>query len=778
MYINARNPEEVRIAIVNKEKMVTDVIYEHPGQDLKKGNIYKAVVTHREESLNAIFVRYNEQGLSRDGFLPKGEILPEYFNNPDGKSIEQLSVKDIPEGKEIIVQVDKEERGTKGAALTTYISLAGCYLVLMPKNPQAGGISRRIEGDDRNDLREILAQLRIPPDAGVIIRTAGVGKSYEELQWDLDVLLRVWQAIADLAEQKSAPFLIHQESDAIGRAVRDYLRQGITEILVDTDEAWQRAQHYVTQLKPDFVQNVKLYSDIIPLFNRYHIETQLEAAFQRQVKLHSGGNIVIDHTEALVSIDVNSAKATRAKDIEETAFQTNVESANEIARQLRLRDMNGIIVIDFIDMANPAHQREVENILREAVKPDRARIQIGRISKFGILEMSRQRLRPSLRESSSVLCPRCQGQGRIRAIESLALAILRLVREEAINKRIIQIEAQLPTAVATYLLNEKRNDLYEIESVYQTRVLLIPNEFIETPNYRIRGITKEQLQEHGLQASYRMVERVTEDYSNEPHSVAMSQSEPALKTVSLNLPMPPRAKPNLLKRLWENIFGEQVPPSTPVSQRPASAAEPLPGRESRPRGSSHSGDGHRGGRDGHRPGYRSQNRSQEGSYDRASGERRHTNPNRRSNNRRGSTGRRPTQQQQPHATTPLIPSTPPMPDTLVTLEPIPPVAAFEAAAFAAQPASISHAQFRDFPAEAARSDVNQSEESNRIEEGNRAVLMDNDGRPKHRRYPRGHHHRHHRQHGGRPQGSRAPAQNPSEGAPVSSASQPSNDDHD
>ena len=398
MFINARNSEEIRIAIVrNEDKCVMDVVYEHPGQELTKGNIYNGIVTHREKSLNAIFVKYTTQEGVRDGFLAKGEILLDYFHNPNHKSLDQLSVEDIPEGSQIIVQVDKEGRGTKGAALTTYISLAGRYLVLMPKNPRAGGISRRIEGEDRSELRENLSQLNIPEHAGVIIRTAGVGKNLEDLQWDLDVLIKVWDAIESLAKSKPAPFLIHLESDVIGRVVRDYLRQDISEIWVDTKEAWEKVSLHVTQLNPNFLENVKYYEDKIPLFSRYHIESQLEATFQRQLRLPSGGNIVIDHTEALVSIDVNSAKSTRARDIEETAFYTNLEAAKEVARQMRLRDINGIIVIDFIDMSDPNNQREVENTLREEVKFDRARIQIGRISKFGTLEMSRQRLRPSLK---------------------------------------------------------------------------------------------------------------------------------------------------------------------------------------------------------------------------------------------------------------------------------------------------------------------------------------------------------------------------------------------
>ncbi len=555
MFINARNPEELRIAI-RKDRLLNDVIIEHPGQERKQGNIYLAVVTHCEESLNAIFVRYVADGSARDGFLPKSEILPEYFNNSESRSFDDLSVKDIPEGRSFLIQVDKEERGTKGAALTTYISLAGSYLVLMPNNPKAGGISRRIEGEDRNELREVLAQLHIPDEGGVIIRTAGVGKNVDELQRDLDVLIRLWDAIKKSAQTRNGPCLIHQESDAIGRAIRDYLRQDITEIQVDTQEAWEKACYYVNQLKPDFVHHVKLYTDLIPLFNRYHIESQIEAAFQRQVKLPSGGNIVIDHTEALVSIDVNSAKATRGTDIEDTALQTNIEAAREIARQLRIRDLSGIIVIDFIDMSSIGNQREVENILREEVKNDRARIQIGRISRFGILEMSRQRLRPSLREASSVICPRCNGHGRIRAIESLALAVLRLLREEAMNKKTEQIEAQLPIPVGTYLLNEKRSEIYEIEQSYTVKIILIPNEHLETPHYVIRSYSQDDLRDRQPRASYRLAYRPEQSFEEEPHSVAMIRTEPAIKTVKPTLVPQPKGKPGILKRIFGSILGE------------------------------------------------------------------------------------------------------------------------------------------------------------------------------------------------------------------------------
>lgn len=557
MFINARNSEELRIAIL-KDQIVNDVIYEHPGQELKKGNIYLATVTHREKSLNAIFVKYTDQEGTRDGFVPKNEILKEYFNNPEGKSFDELSVEDIPKGKEIIVQVDKEERGTKGAAITTYTSLAGRFLVLMPKNPRGVGISRRVEGENRAELKENLSQLKLPEDAGIIIRTAGVGRSIEELQWDADGLIQIWNAIRELAQTKKAPCLIYRESDAIGRAVRDYLRQGIVRIWVDNKEAWEKTRQYVAQVQPDFVDNVKYYDDPIPLFNRQHIEPQLETAFQRQVRLPSGGTIVIDQTEALVSIDVNSARATRAKNINETAFMTNIEAAREIARQLRLRDINGIIVIDFIDMTDREHQREVEKVLREEVKADRARVQIGGISRFGLLEMSRQRLRTSLNEASTVICSRCQGQGRIRAIESFALAILRLLREEAVTKRIVEVHAQLPVPVATFILNEKRADLHEIETVYQTKVLLIPNEFLDTPAYKIKGYTQDELKEMPSQSSYRLVERPKENFEAEPDSQAIKQSEPAFKSISLNLPSPPKVKPNLIKRVWETFFSPET----------------------------------------------------------------------------------------------------------------------------------------------------------------------------------------------------------------------------
>lgn len=481
MLINATQQEELRVALVDGQKLY-DLDIESPGHEQKKANIYKGTITRVEPSLEAAFVDY---GADRHGFLPLKEIAKTYF--PSGYRFEgRPSIKDvIKEGTEVIVQVDKEERGQKGAALTTFISLAGSYLVLMPNNPRAGGISRRIEGDERTDLKESLSKLELPDGMGLIVRTAGVGKSYEELKWDLSVLVTHWKAISDAAESRPAPFLIHQESNVIVRAIRDYLRRDIGEILIDKTSVYDKALKHIELVRPDFVNRVKLYRGDVPLFSHYQIESQIESAFQREVRLPSGGSIVIDPTEALTSIDINSARATKGGDIEETALNTNLEAADEIARQLRLRDLGGLVVIDFIDMTPVKHQREVENRMKDAVKPDRARIQLGRISRFGLLEMSRQRLRPSLGESAYHTCPRCDGHGTVRGTESLALSVLRIIEEESIKDNTGQIEAQLPINVATYLLNEKRMSVQGIEKRHGVDILIIPNPNFETPTYEI-----------------------------------------------------------------------------------------------------------------------------------------------------------------------------------------------------------------------------------------------------------------------------------------------------
>src|SRR6056300_127921 len=482
MLINATQKEELRVALVDGQKLY-DLDIENRARVQKKANIYKGRITRIEPSLEAAFVNY---GADRHGFLPLKEISKEYFSKQPKDISGRINIKDVVnEGTEVIIQVDKEERGNKGAALTTYISMAGRYLVLMPNNPRAGGISRRIEGDERTQLREAMRDLEIPKGMGAIVRTAGIGRSSEELQWDLDYLLHLWTTIKEEADKARAPHFLFQESNVIIRAIRDYLRPDIGEVIVDTREAYNLCAAFIQQVMPSFNSKVKLYEDPIPLFNRYQVENQIETAFMREVKLPSGGSIVIDMTEALVSIDINSSRATKGGDIEETATQTNLEAADEVARQLRLRDMGGLVVIDFIDMTPIKHQREVEKRLNDALKLDRARVQMGRISRFGLLEMSRQRLRPSLAESRGHVCPRCDGQGSIRDIESLALSILRLMTEEAAKDRTSQIRAILPVSVATFLLNEKRHQVHAVELRQNVRIVVVPNPNMETPHYEV-----------------------------------------------------------------------------------------------------------------------------------------------------------------------------------------------------------------------------------------------------------------------------------------------------
>ncbi len=489
MLINATHPEEVRVALVDGQRLY-DLDIEHRTREQKKANIYKGKITRVEPSLEAAFVDF---GAERHGFLPLKEISRQYFQK-DPKDIQgRVNIKEvIKEGQEVIVQVAKEERGNKGAALTTFISLAGRYLVLMPNNPRAGGISRRIEGEERAQLKEALGALTIPDEMGVIVRTAGLGRSAEELQWDLNYLLKLWTSIDEASQDRKAPFLIYQESNVIIRAIRDYLRKDIGEVLIDSKKVYDEAQGFVQQVMQDFQHKIKLYDDETPLFSRFQIESQIETAFEREVKLPSGGSIVIDPTEALVSIDINSSRATKGADIEETALQTNLEAAEEISRQLRLRDIGGLIVVDFIDMGPARNQRDVENRMRDALEADRARIQLGRISRFGLLELSRQRLRPSLGETSSIVCPRCDGQGHIRDVKSLALSILRLIEEEVMKERTGEIQAQVPVAVATYLLNEKRDPLRAIEKNHKVRVVIIPNQNLDTPHFEVERIRDDQ----------------------------------------------------------------------------------------------------------------------------------------------------------------------------------------------------------------------------------------------------------------------------------------------
>ncbi len=500
MLINATQPEELRVALVDGQWLY-DLDIENRNREQKKANIYKGKITRVEPSLEAAFVDY---GADRHGFLPLKEISREYFSKAPNDVEGRIKIKEVvKEGTEVIVQVDKEERGNKGAALTTFVSLAGRYLVLMPNNPRAGGISRRIEGEERAQLKDALGGVEIPSGMGIIIRTAGVGRSSEELQWDLNYLLQLWESIDKAAKSGPAPNFLFQESNVIIRAIRDYLRQDVGEVIVDNKEAFDLANGFIQQVMPNFGSKVKLYNDDIPLFNRYQIESQIETAFQREVKLPSGGSIVIDVTEALVSIDINSSRATKGGDIEETAVQTNLEAADEIARQLRLRDMGGLIVIDFIDMQPARNQREVENRMRDALDMDRARVQVGRISRFGLLEMSRQRLRPSLGEVHSKVCPRCNGQGTIRSTRSLALSILRLVEEEAQKERSAEIRAIAPVSVATYLLNEKRKTISNIEQRNSTRVVVVPNGDMMTPHFEVQRLRDDD--EGTLETSYKIV---------------------------------------------------------------------------------------------------------------------------------------------------------------------------------------------------------------------------------------------------------------------------------
>ena len=580
MLINATQQEELRVAMVDGQRLY-DLDIETPSREQKKSNIYKGRVTRVEPALEAAFVEY---GADRHGFLPFKEINRSYFD-PHAESHRPNIREAIREGQEIVVQVEKEERGNKGAALTTFISLAGRYLVLMPNNPRAGGVSRRIEGEDRQELREAMSSLDIPDGMGLIVRTAGVGRSQDELQWDLDYLLNLWRAIETAAPQKKAPFLIYQESNIIIRALRDYLRADIGEILVDNPAVYRQAQDFIQQVMPHNLSKLKPYQDSIPLFTRFQIESQIETAYQREVSLPSGGGIVIDYTEALVSVDINSARATKGSDIEETALNTNLEAADEVARQMRLRDLGGLIVIDFIDMGIARNQREVETRLREALKMDRARVQVGRISRFGLLEMSRQRLRPSLDEASHVICPRCNGQGTIRNVESLALSVLRLIQEEAMKDRTGRVVVQLPVKVATFLLNEKRDVIRAIEQRHRVGVLLIPNETLDTPHFKLNRLRADELSE-AQRLSYTLAEDYEEQYEPQANVVARDAGEEAMvKGVAPTTPAPlpvvptpkPEVNPSFFSWLWGNLFGQ--PPQSAKEER--SAAKPGP-RSPRP----------------------------------------------------------------------------------------------------------------------------------------------------------------------------------------------------
>ena len=579
MLINATHAEEIRVALVDSQRLY-DLDIEPQTREQKKSNIYKGKITRVEPSLEAAFVDF---GSERHGFLPLKEISKEYFTKSPSEISGRINIKDvIKSGQEVIVQVDKEERGNKGAALTTFISLAGRYLVLMPNNPRAGGISRKIEGNDRDSLKDAMSSLEVPAGMGVIVRTAGVGREAEELQHDLNYLGQLWGSIKSAADSHPSPLLIHQDGNVIIRAIRDYLRQDIDEVLVDSEAAYQEAQKFISQVMPSFQDKVNRYQDTIPLFNRYQIESQIETAFQREVHLPSGGSIVIDPTEALVSIDINSARATRGSDIEETAYNTNLEAVDEITRQLRLRDIGGLIVIDFIDMGPARNQREVENRMRKALSSDRARIKVGRISQFGLMELSRQRMRPSLGETSGQVCPRCDGQGSIRDVNSLGLSIIRIIEEEAIKESTGHIIAQLPVDVATYLLNEKREMVFELERRHELRIVLVPNITLETPHYEISRLKQDESNNQGPgSSSVTLIERneapVIPFPSLEQASGGQKQ-QPAVQANTLGTTQPQTSKKTeqegFFKRLGA-IFGlsnttEATP--APTTNKPAQSA--------------------------------------------------------------------------------------------------------------------------------------------------------------------------------------------------------------
>ena len=549
MLFNATHAEELRVAIVDGQKLL-DLDIESAIRNERKGNIYKAVVTKVEPSLEAAFVNY---GAEKHGFLPLKEIYRAYFTNYDSRTpISNVKIDQvIKEGQEMIVQVDKDERGTKGAALTTFISLAGRFVVLMPNNPKGGGISRRISGDDRAELRDALADLEVKSDHALIARTAGIGRSSEELQWDLDFLSKLWNSIENAAENRKAPFLIYQESNLIVRSIRDHLSSDISEVIIDDEEIFERAQRFMTQVMPHNLTRLKHYNDSTPLFSRYQIESQIDSAFNREVNLPSGGSIVIDHTEALISVDVNSARATKGGDIEETAFQTNLEAVEEVARQLRIRDIGGLVVIDLIDMSVGKNQRAVENRLKDALKPDRARVQIGKISRFGLLEMSRQRLRASISDSNYLNCPRCNGTGTIRSVVSSSLNLLRLIEDEALKENTEAIQVSLPLDMATYLLNEKRHELHQLEARLASRVIIIPTDELSSPHFELRRMRSEEYDQLSGTPSYQQ-------------KMELEKGEP---DVTASLKSAKRAKPS--------VEIDQIAHSAPPAPAAASTATPV-----------------------------------------------------------------------------------------------------------------------------------------------------------------------------------------------------------
>lgn len=567
MLFNATQPEEIRVAIVDGQKLI-DIDIETTGREQRKSNIYKGVITRIEPSLEACFVNYGEE---RHGFLPFKEVARSYFK--EGVDVRNTSIKEaLREGQEIIVQVEKEERGNKGAALTSFISLAGRYLVLMPNNPRGGGVSRRVEGEDRQELRDAMDQLQLPSGMSVIARTAGIGRNVEELQWDLNYLLQLWTAIEGASKSHTGAFLIYQESSLVIRAIRDYFQPDIGEILIDTDEITEQAQQFMTNVMPDMVHRVKRYRDEVPLFSRFQIEHQIETAYARMVNLPSGGSIVIDHTEALVSIDVNSARATRGNDIEATAFNTNIEAADEVARQLRLRDLGGLVVIDFIDMESTKNQRDIETRLKEALRYDRARVQMGKISRFGLMELSRQRLRPSLSDTSHITCPRCNGTGHIRDTESSALQILRIIQEEAMKENSAAIHVQTPVDVAAFLLNEKRNEIQKIEALHHVAVVMIPNKYLETPHYDLERIKEDDPRLDEPQVSYAMAEKpeAEEDYTKHKKEEVKPRQEAVVKSFAHTQPAPVVEKKKglgLFAKIVRFFAGEPAAPVAPTKNK-------------------------------------------------------------------------------------------------------------------------------------------------------------------------------------------------------------------
>jgi ribonuclease E len=607
--INATHEEELRVAMVDGQRLF-DLDIDTPSREQKKGNIYKGKITRVEPSLEAVFVDY---GSERQGFLPLKEIAKSYFKKRDGSDDKsgRINVQDVLSvGQELVVQIEKEERGNKGAALTTFISLAGRYLVLMPNSPRAGGISRRIEGDDRAELQETLRHLEVPDDMGMIVRTAGVGKQPEELQWDLEYLIQLWTAIDVATKDRSAPFLVYQESNIIIRALRDYLRKDIGEILVDSPEVYQTGYDFMRMVMPHELSKFKLYQDKVPLFTRYQVESQIESAFRHEVRLPSGGALVIDPTEALISIDVNSARANKGGDIEETALNTNLEAAEEIARQLRLRDLGGLVVIDFIDMGPSRNQREVENRLRDHLKADRARVQVGRISRFGLLEMSRQRLRPALGEAHQEICPRCAGLGHVRGVESLGLAVLRLVEEEATKDKITQLVVQLPVPVATFILNDKRLQIEAIEQRHNVKIVLIPNPHLDTPHYDIErikdGNARSEVSHQMISTPEAETPVVLRDKPamEQPAVTGVSPAAPAPVVVRDNKEQ--EQKPSLLKRLLNVLTGKPEAEEKKTSSKEEKSSQPQRGR-SQNRGGGNNNRGGRGNGERRKPRRRNDN---------------------------------------------------------------------------------------------------------------------------------------------------------------------------